>query len=181
MKNVVVGIAFKTTVQLEVLIMTQLRKVQNKAYDPLYDNTWEAMGETMNPNEHVIDALVRGCREEWGQSDDWTPLRILGSSAKVWTTGKGDTAFCHEPFCLLQNVGPPQPWYGPCFLVQVARDFEPNFALSDGEASDVRWWKAPKLKRAIKQNPQQFMGWHIPALYKFCELILKKDGLLPKL
>lgn len=168
MKPVVIGVIFRR-VAGKVRILTQMRLVQNKKYDPLYDQTWEAMGETVNEGESVIDALIRGVREECG-APDFSPLRIIGADGKtVWTTGKGDTILCCEPFCFVQQIGPPQPWLGPVFLVEVAEDFEPDRSKNDGEAGEPKWWSPKELFEAISVGPQNFMGLHMPALAKLSE------------
>ena len=170
MKLAVVGIAFKMMPE-GIRIMTQRRHVSNKSYDPLYDNTWEAMGETMEQGESVIEALIRGFQEECGDPA-FLPRKIFGANAKIWTTGKGDAIQLTEPFCLVQSLGPPQPWIGPVFLVRVPRDWEPNIDRADGEAGDWRWWHAGDLLTEIERAPHNFMGWQIPALHKFCSAIM---------
>ena len=55
-------------------ILTQIRLVQNKSYDPLYHRTMEAVGETLEkdkeregyPAETFLEAALRGVREECG-------------------------------------------------------------------------------------------------------------------
>ncbi len=173
MKPVVIGVLFRRH-KGGVQILTQLRLVQNKSYDPLYDRTWEAMGETLNPGESVIDALVRGVKEECGRTD-FVPNRIIGADGKVlWSTSKGDNVLACEPLCFLQSLGPPQPWFGPAFAVEVAEDFEPDHSKSDGEAEAPKWWGAKEMLDAIQRDPSQFMGLHMPALEKFCLAVL--DG-----
>lgn len=171
-KLVAVGVAFKRTPE-GPKIMTNLRKVQNPEYDPLYDNTWEAMGETVEPGEDMITALIRGFREECGVPD-FKPLEIYGAEEVTWSTGKGDTIQYLEPLCYLHGMGPPQPWTGPVFAVEVALNFEPNFDASDGEAIAVKWWDPVELRHEIKYHPKNFMGWHMPAFDKLCVKLLTK-------
>ena len=154
------------------LIMTQLRRVLNESYDPLYDKTWETMGETAQEGESVIDALIRGCREEFG-IPDFTPKKIMGVGEE-WTTGKKDKFIYLEPFCFVQSLGPPQPWIGPFFIVEVPEDFEPNYQRSDKEATSCKWWLPAELKKEIEEVPQSFMGFHVPALYKLCLTIMER-------
>lgn len=168
MKPVVVGIVFKRDRIGFIRILTQLRLVQNKTYDPLYDRTFEAMGETIESGESVTDALLRGIAEECGKPG-FKPLRIHGTGGKtVWTTGKKDSIVCCEPLCFVQSMGPPQPWIGPVFAVEVPSDFEPDHSKSDGEAGQPRWWTPKEMLSAIQHDPSRFMGLHMPALEKFC-------------
>lgn len=157
MKLVVIGVAIKRCGE-DVLILTQKRLVQNKSYDPLYDNTWEAMGETVKNDESVFDALVRGFKEECG-NPDFLPVRIFGKSdIPFWTTGKGDAVLSCEPFSFVQSLGPRQPWVGPVFVVEMDSSFEPATAMNDGEAGEPRWWNARELSEAIEMNPDGFHG-----------------------
>lgn len=171
MKNIVGALIVKKIGE-EYFIMTQLRKVLNKAYDPFYDNTWETMGETVEEGESVIDALIRGCREEFGLPD-FKPKKIVGINGE-WTTGRGDRYLHCEPFCFIQSLGPPQPWVGPFFIVEVPEDFKPNYEIADGESTTCKWWRPADLENAIKEFPQNFMGFHAPALYKLCLVVMKK-------
>lgn len=154
------------------LVMTQRRKVLDKSYDPLYDNTWETMGETVLGGESVITALIRGCREELGVSN-FTPKNIRGA-LETWTTGKKDEFIYSEPLCFVQSLGPPQPWLGPFFIIEVLKDFEPNYKEGDGEATSCKWWEPAELKKEIEDSPQNFMGLHAPALYKLCLVIIER-------
>src|SRR3989338_6141083 len=98
-KLVVVGIAFKRVKSSgAILIMTQLRIVQNKEYDPLYDRTWEGIGETVKNGESVFVALLCGLKEEFGD-EHFQPVAVYGANKKIWTTGKGDQVHAHEPLC----------------------------------------------------------------------------------
>lgn len=179
MKPVVVGIIYRR-VGDRIQILTQLRLVQNKKYDSLYDKTYEAIGETLNQGEGVIDALLRGVAEECGQPDfkpvsigDPKDQTIWITGKTIWTTGKGDQIGCLEPFCFVQQMGPPQPWIGPVFLIEVPSDWEPDHSKSDGEAGEPRWWDPSELLRQIQRTPEKFMGLHLPALYKFAFRIVK--------
>lgn len=183
MQPVVIGIVFKR-VAGEIKILTQMRLVQNKAYDPLYDRTWEAVGETIekdekgNPTETVFQAVIRGVREECGKPDIRLELLgVFGAGLKMLnlgdiyrtsysTTGKGDNVYSIEPFDFVQQMGQPQPWFGPVFLVKVAEDFEPDHTKSDGEAGEPKWWSPRDLLAAIDSEPHKFMGLHMPALKK---------------
>ena len=171
MQFAVLGLPIKKTDKGDILIMMQLRRVKNSSYDPLYDNTWEGISETVRPGEDVIEALKRGFREECGL-DAFRPVRIMGANRKVWTTGKKDRFHCHEPFCFVQSLGPPQPWICPVFVVEVRKSFQPNYKIGDGEAVLNRWWTAEELKKQIESEPQIIMGLDLPAFYKLCLAIL---------
>ncbi|OGG77934.1 hypothetical protein A3B35_02125 [Candidatus Kaiserbacteria bacterium RIFCSPLOWO2_01_FULL_54_24] len=181
---VVVGVIFRKNANGTTSILTQKRVVkifpgEDPPYDPLYHDTYEAMGEKLNPGESVIDALIRGVKEECGKPD-FVPKLIIGAEDKtVWTTGREyagekDNVVCCDPFCFLQSMGPPQKWLGPAFLVEVSADFDPDLSKSDGEASGVRWWKPNELRVAINCNQSQFMGLHMPALYKAAVYLANK-------
>ena len=175
-KLVVLGAAFKRTPD-GVRILTQRRKVQNQyqSYDPLYDQTWEGMGERMEPGEDVIAALIRGFAEECGHPQ-FQPIAIRGQEKITWwTTGKQDRYQCLEPFCFIHSMGPPQPWSGPAFIVEVASDFEPDLAEADGEADDFRWWDPAELQKALEEEPGRFMGLHIAVLHKLAAMLLSSE------
>lgn len=166
-KLAVVAIAYKVTAQ-GVRVLTQLRNVLNHEYDSLYDQTWEAMGETVERGEGVITALIRGCQEEWGINE----VKILNPNSiesYTMTTGKKDASLYCQPRCFLQSLGPPQPWVGPVFFIQVPPEFEPDFTNADQEATEARWWEPDELSSAIANNPEEFMGWHLPAYQAICQ------------
>lgn len=174
MKLVVIAVIVKRLENDQIVIMTQQRLVQNHNYDPLYDGTWEAVGENVKEGENMIDALIRGIREECGKPD-FRPERISMRQeiSSMYTTGRGDSILCVEdPLCLVQQMGPPQPWVGPAFLVHVDRDFEPDQTKSDGEAGDHKWWRPKELIQAIHEEPESFMGLHMPALEKAAQLYI---------
>jgi hypothetical protein len=172
MKPIVIGIIIKR-VGGEWRILTQKRIVQNKAYDPLYDGTWEAVGETINPGESFIDALMRGISEECG-APSFKPKAIWSSGFKnsgprLRTTGKDDQILANEPFDFVQQMGPPQPWIGPVYLVEAYRNFEPDPSKNDGEASEARWWSPDELQKELELHRGRFMGLHYPSLEKVAE------------
>jgi len=173
MKPVAIAIIFRYKAK-KVEIMTQLRLVKNKSYDPLYDRTHEAIGETLDkhetgwPKETFLAAAIRGIREECGRPD-FEPVGVYGADMKLLEhcmvdTGKGDSYFACEPFCLVQSLGPPQPWFGPAFLVEAASDFEPDYANADGEADEHTWWAPLDLLAAMEADPSRFMGLHLEPL-----------------
>jgi len=125
---------------------------------------------TSSKKETVFDALLRGVREECGKPD-FEPVAVYGGGFKkvepvTKSTGKGDIICEIEPYSFVQQMGPPQPWIGPVFLVEVSADFEPDHSQSDGEAGEAMWWDPDDLKRAIVQDPSKFMGLHMPALLR---------------
>ena len=160
---VVIAVLYKEVGPGNFLIMTQLRRVLNPAYDSLYDGTWEAMGETLKPGEDHISALLRGIEEECGQKVPEGPPAVRH------TTGKGDIIVSSLPFCVVQSIAAPQLWFAVCYKVQVLNDWEPDFSKADGEATEACWWKPDALKRAIEESPARFMGLHMPVLYKLAE------------
>lgn len=175
MKPVVMGLVVKRDEAGYFSILTQLRMVRNKTYDPLYDRTHEIVGETLEPNENILDGLVRGVAEECGKPG-FKPKAIYGAGlqeldAQVYTTGKGDRILGCEPFCFVQQLGPPQPWLGPVFIVEADTDFEPDHRQSDGEAAEPKWWNPWHLKEVLKSKPHRFMGLHLPALLKASTLL----------
>lgn len=176
MKPVVMGIVIRRKDNLWQ-ILTQLRLVQNKSYDPLYDQTHEVVGETIKfnketgqPTETIYQALLRGVAEECGKPD-FEPLAVYGAGFKpvlvrTMSTGKGDSIVEIDPYTFVQQMGPPQPWIGPVFLVAVPSDWEPDHGQSDGEAGHPKWWNPHELADAIQSKPADFMGLHMPALLK---------------
>lgn len=176
MKPVVMGIVIRKKDNFWQ-ILTQLRLVQNKAYDPLYDQTHEVVGETIKfnketgqPTETIYDALLRGVAEECGKPD-FRPVAVYGAGLKnvsldTKTTGKGDIIVEIEPYSFVMQMGPPQPWIGPVFLVEVPSNWEPDHGQSDGEAGHPKWWHPDELAHAILSNSGQFMGLHMPSLLR---------------
>jgi hypothetical protein len=174
-KFVVTGIIIKR-VDGDWKILTCIRVVQNKAYDPLYDQTNEVMSETMkNPEEgedveDVPSALNRGIKEEYGVGMD-NVIQVMGQDLKpvdirVYDGGKGDKYLSLEPFHFTQSLAEPQPWITVFFVVEVTPDFEVNHELKDGEAGASRWWNLKELGEALEANPAAFMGLHVQALRK---------------
>lgn len=181
-KVVAMAILFRRRSNVEILL--QQRLVKNKAYDPLYDRTAEAIGETLEVDdkgqakETLLEAAIRGVQEECGKPD-FKPLAMYGAGLKrlkpeTHSTGRGDEYFACEPFCFIQSMGPPQPWLGPVFVFEVDPDFEPDHTRSDGEAGGPAWWLPDVLATTIIQTPKQFMGLHMPALLKFADMIVSK-------
>lgn len=81
----------------EIQIHTQNRQVVNKDYDPLYDNTQETCGETVNDYENIIEAAIRGCQEELG-CPDLIPEKIIGGDGKVFSTRPEDEILGLAPY-----------------------------------------------------------------------------------
>ncbi len=156
-------------------VFTQRRIVHSTAYDPLYDGTWEAVGETVKAGESVLDALIRGIQEECGDPE-FTPRGIYGASGKairptLTNTGKDDDTLTIEPMCFVQQLKRPQLWSGPAFGVEVSPRWEPDPRKKDGEAGEHRWWELHTLRRALEENTKPFMGLHVGALHRMCKIL----------
>ena len=175
-KLVAIGIPVRFN-GLEIEIMTQLRLVRNQDYDPISDRTWEAIGETVKEGESVLDALIRGFREECGD-EQFMPVDILGAPTD-WSTGKGDHEHLYTPLCFLQNLAAPQPWAGPCHVVTVPHWWEPDYSKSDGEAGDHCWWSAEHLKHELDHRRETFHRFHYPAFWVLSDGILQKTFPFP--
>ena len=152
-------------------IHTQTRHVINKDYDPLYDNTYETCGETLEPGESVISAALRGCAEEMGVPD-FQPQKLIGADAKNYNTRDEDEILGFEPYYYVQQMRGPQPWVGLVFIVVVDSDFEPRLD-KEGEVSAHQWWAPAELYTLLRNSPEKFMGFHYPALLKICSDILE--------
>lgn len=146
------------------LIMTQRRRVQNHAYDPFYDNTWEAVGETLNPGEGIVEAIYRGLHEECGLLSG-TTVQIHGiDEYHLFESGRGERMARLTPLCYLHSNGAPQLWTGPAFLVRVPPDFEPTNTNSHAEVGGYLWWDPKKLLSAITISPSKFIAFDQLAL-----------------
>lgn len=177
MKPIVLGVVIrKKNKQLEIL--TQTRQVINKEYDPLYDGTEEVVGETIKEGENVIETLIRGCQEELG-SPELIIDRIIGAdSSLLWgipgaffTTGKNDKILGFTPYYFVQQLSAPQPWLGPCFVVQVEEGFEPQLD-KEKEVSAHTWWDPKVLLTKMENEPSGFMGLHYPFLIEVCRDVI---------
>jgi hypothetical protein len=165
---VVVGIIVKwSSDEQGLFICTQTRNIRKKGYDLLYDQTQEAMGETVKEWEGVLDALIRGCREEF-KSPGLVPEMVIGSDGEVFfTRPEKDEILGLNPWYFVQQLIGQHQWAGPVFIVVVPEDFEPQ--LDDqGEASAHKWWKPSDLLNELESTPSAFMGLHYPALLKAC-------------
>lgn len=170
-KLVVIGVIFKRMPD-GPRVLLQIRRVQNRSYDSLYDGTWEAMGETIEMKEDVFAGLVRGCAEEYGHPN-FVPLKIYPKQlSRTCTTGKEDVVQYFESYCNVHSLGPPQPWSGYAFAVEVLPGFEPDYSRHDGEADSGRWWKPIELLAEIKRSPFKFSGLTMPAVEKVCKDLL---------
>ncbi len=155
-------------------ILTQVRHVLNKDYDPLYDNTHEISGETLNPWENIIEATYRGVEEEAGCPRNMI-LKIIGGDNETYfstgrknETGEKDKILGLSPYYFCQQLKGPQPWAGLVFVVVVFPDFEPKLD-KEGEVSGFQWWTIERLSEKLKKSPERFMGLHYPALVKVCK------------
>lgn len=153
-----------------IQILTQIRKVVNPDYDPLYDNTIEICGETMKAGESVIETAIRGCWEEAGCPAS-SIIRIIGGNGNLFSTRpEKDRILAFEPYYFVQQLRGPQPWIGPCFIAVVKDDFEPSLIQDkEKEVSCHRWRNPEELLEEARSKPEGFMGLHYPFLFKACE------------
>ena len=165
-KPVAVSVVVRKHEKHGIQIHTQTRHVINKEYDPLYDNTEETCDETLKDGESIIDAAIRGCREELG-TPDLRIERIIGADGKILHTRPEDKILGLEPYYFVQQIAGPQPWIGLGFVVVVPDGFEPN-PDANGETSAHRWWDPKDLLKELLENPSRFMGFHYPVLLKVC-------------
>jgi len=151
-------------------ILTQVRKVLNESYDPLYDATYECVGETLGcADEPYVQALLRGIEEECGvpagdcvvHGENFRPVVVEGIS-----TQPGDKYIVFSPLLFTQSVGEPQPWHSLGFMVQVGPDWEPRHEEGDGEAGEPRWWNPSELLDEMERDRTLFMGLHFALLRK---------------
>ena len=170
---IVIGVITKPGISGD-LVMTQKRLVSNPEYDPLYHDTWETVGETLEAGEDYLSALVRGIKEECGQEVSREALMAQYRQLTL-NSCRGDCVHGFEPVCLVQSVGEPQLWAGPAFEVRVDRDFEPDYSQGDGEAGDHRWWRPQELISAMEVNFEHFALFHIPALRNVCNRIFARE------
>lgn len=166
-KPVAVPVVVRKHEKHGIQIHTQTRRVIDKKYDPLYDGTEETCCETLEDWESIVDAVVRGCREELG-SPDLKIERIIGAEGETIHTRPEDEILGLKPYYFVQQLSGPQPWIGLGFVVVVPEDFEPK-PDAEGETSAHRWWNPKDLLRELLKNPSGFMGLHYPVLLKVCE------------
>lgn len=158
-------------------ILTQLRHVLNAEYDPLYDGTWEAMGETLEPDEDIIDALLRGLKEECGLAfKTKSTIHGIGPDSR-FKSDRGEAVTTTQPLCYLHSTGEPQKWTGPLFLVEAPPDFVPSARFSEGEVADYRWWRPSELLAQIDATPDKFMAYHRQALRLAAEKLAQEEAL----
>ena len=178
MKSVAISVVVRRHREHGVQIHTQTRHVLNKDYDPLYDNTEETCGETLKDWESMIDAAIRGCKEELG-SPDLVVKQIIGAEGEIFSTRPEDKILALNPYYFAQQLVGPQPWIGLGFVVVVSDDFEPQQG-AERETSAHQWWNPEDLLRELEQNPANFMGFHYPVLLKVCKDILDGNLKIPK-
>lgn len=163
-KVCVTGVVYKCLVDGTVEILTQRRRVMDQLYDPFYDGTWEAVGETLTPGEDIVAAIHRGLREECGSTEE-TPISIPGVPDDfLFASERGECMSWVRPLCYLHSSGQPQPWTGPAFLVKVPHDFVPSNAMSQGEVGDYCWWNPALLLESMAHYPERFSAFDRPAL-----------------
>ena len=169
-KPVAISVVVRKHKKYGIQVHTQTRHVINKEYDSLYDNTEEACGETLKPGENIIDAAVRGCKEELGRSD-LKIEKIIGAEGKIFSTRPEDRILGLKPYYFVQQLAGSQPWIGLGFVVVVPNDFEPKLDV-EGETSAHQWWNPEDLLKELRKNPSNFMGFHYPVIIKVCEDIV---------
>lgn len=139
-------------------ILTQWRTVKDKTYDPLYDQTWEVMGETLGKGENIIDGLRRCLQEECGLLND--EIACIYGAEDLYLSDRGEIIMAAQPLCFLQSLGKPQLWNGPVFMVQTPATFEPTNEGSEGEVGHFKWWKPDELLNTLRTEPGKFMRYH---------------------
>ena len=169
-KSVAIPVVIRKHKKHGIQVHTQTRHVINKKYDPLYDNTEETCGETLKDWESMIDAAIRGCREELG-APDLVIKQIIGAGGDIFSTKPEDKILGLNPYYFIQQLVGPQAWIGLGFVVVVPDDFEPQ-QDTEGETSAHQWWNPKNLLRELEQNPSNFMGLHYPVILKACRDIV---------
>jgi hypothetical protein len=162
-KPVVVWVIYRETKRENYEIMTAWREIQNPGYDPMgiTDEVWESGGETLEPDEDELTALIRGIKDELAAPirPEWIQVRET-----VLTTKKGGQVIARSPLRYVESVREPHHWKGPAYAVKVPLNWKPDPKKGDGEAKEVKWWSLYELKKAIQTDPDQFMFLHLPAV-----------------
>jgi len=155
-------------------VRTQVRHVQNTQYDPMYDNTLEAVGETVKVDEPIVDAVKRGVHEEVGLDLDTTPYAVFGHRATqfVSTRERSQNSLdkyhvSENPYIFVQTLKGPQPWVGLGFVVLVPPKSPATIGRGDGEADGAVWWDAKELLVKLESRAE-FMGFHYPVFKRVC-------------
>ena len=157
MKLVAVPVVIRNHRQFGWQVHTQTRNVVNKTYDPLYHGTEESVGETVKDWENIVNAAVRGLREELG-APDIRIMNIIGANESVISSTRPEDSILEitQPYCFVQQLRGPQPWAGLGFVVVVPDDIE--FQLDkESEVSDHTWWMLLELLEELRSNPSAFM------------------------
>jgi len=158
-------------------VRTQTRHVLNKVYDPLYDGTHEAVGETVKSGESLVDAVLRGVAEEVGYVGG--NVTVVGATGAITATHRTDPVFTAlEPYQFVQQLGPPQPWAGLGFVALLPDDAE--LGAGYDEVRSAQWWQPAELLLKLQREPELFMGFHYPVLLKVCQDVAS-GALQPKL
>lgn len=174
-KSVVIPVVVKNSLS-GILVHTQTRRVINKSYDSLYDGTQETCGESLKDWEGIGAAAVRGCREELGLPD--LQPKIIGLEGQVFSTrpDQDQILWIPQPFCFIQQLQGPQPWFGLGCIAVVPPDCEPQ-QDAEGETAGHKWWKPEELNERLKNNPSEFMGLHYPVLRQVCEYYIRQEDI----
>lgn len=162
-------------------IRTQIRRVQDLSYDPLYDGTIEAVGESVKWGEPIVDTVSRGLVEEMGLSSD-TKYVVLGAEGGMISTSssdRNDPMFSlSAPYIYVQALQEPQPWCGLGFVALVP-ELMPATS-GDEEVGESRWWDTAELLIKLEDQNQrrQFMSFHYPVFLRVAQDL--SNGLLQK-
>lgn len=185
MRLIAIGVVVRAENSGEYSVRTQVRRVLDLTYDPLYDRTLEAVGETVQVAEPITDAVVRGLHEEVGIDVSRTPYAVFGrAGALVSTRDKSQNTLdkyltVEHPYMYVQTLKGPQPWVGLGFVVLVPPK-TPATVGSDGEASNARWWNAEQLLEKLEGSRSDFMGFHYPVLKRVCQDLQSASSSLRK-
>lgn len=172
-KSVAIPVVVRKHKEDGVQVHTQTRHVINKNYDPLYDNTEETCGETLEDGESIIHAAIRGCEEELGSPNLFLIIKeIIGAQGEAFSTRPEDKILGLKPYYFVQQLIGPQPWIGLGFVVIIPDDFELQ-QDTEGKTSAHQWWNPVDLLKELQENPSNFMGLHYPVLLQVCKDIIK--------
>ncbi|MBI1999158.1 MAG: hypothetical protein HYS74_00690 [Parcubacteria group bacterium] len=143
--------------------MTQTRNPHFHKPDPYDGGREECIAETVKPDEAVVDALVRGIREETKVADF-----VLAKPADLVRTHLDEAPVLvvgMPPICWTDAVLHRRAVRGPTFLVEVDNNFHPSYADGPYE-EDVActWWEPRLLRYVLTEYSKVFVGYHRPSL-----------------
>ena len=124
-----------------------MRHVLDKAYDPYFDNTLEAVGESVHWGEPIVDAVARSLAEEMGLPPS-TKIVFLGGedhagSTAVTTAHAGAPILSLLPYIYVQALKEPQPWCGLGFVAVLPASTPAT--SGDKEVGASAWWDPAEL------------------------------------